>query len=153
MDLTSARGVLWVFPVPESTPFQSILMARPVTSSSAHMSAMMPQSVPANRLVGILDGCLRNGAHYDERIAWPKPAVHDHQCASAKRRPCVASMTAPQRRLKAGSRVAHRAIPKGRDAKQSALYDGFRLWQPTGESRKSFTVADGILFANWVSQR
>lgn len=36
----------------------------------------------ANRLVGILHGCLRRGTHYDEATAWPPPQNQDQQAAA-----------------------------------------------------------------------
>ena len=35
----------------------------------------------ANRLVGILHGCLRHGTHYDEATAWPRHTVTDQAAA------------------------------------------------------------------------
>jgi transposase len=36
----------------------------------------------ANRLTGILHGCLKTRAHYDETIAWPQPASHEIKTAA-----------------------------------------------------------------------
>jgi transposase len=36
----------------------------------------------ANRLTGILHGCLKTGTHYRETTAWPHPIQHDQQAAA-----------------------------------------------------------------------
>lgn len=66
----------WAFSALTRSPGARALYDTQRTRGATHHAALRAL---ANRLVGILHGCLRHGTIYNEATAWPQLNVNDHQ--------------------------------------------------------------------------
>ena len=61
---------LWAFSALRPSPGARRFYDRQRAKGKTHHQALRAL---ANRLVGVLHGCLSNGQSYDEHVAWPTP--------------------------------------------------------------------------------
>jgi hypothetical protein len=61
---------LWAFSALRPSPGARRFYDRQRANGKTHHQALRAL---ANRLVGVLHGCLSNGQCYDEHVAWPTP--------------------------------------------------------------------------------